>query len=181
MGNIDIELFEMLNNCERNIQALKEVVVKLINGEVGADVLLEQLYDDVLFEENYAERNDDCVTELGIIIEHLLKLRLCTTDTNHKVWINSVETHKETLSRYMKWELKKPAKKLVSYVERSIDDAYEYGIGRYKRDAKKYTDLQYRMDEIPEKMPWTLDEIMDLDIEELISDKFFKDGGENDG
>lgn len=177
MSDINSEFFEMLDNCERSIRALKEVAIKLINGEPNANVLLEQLYDNALFKESYSSRRDDCITEVGIIIERLLELRL-SANVDHKVLIDSIRPHMETLYGYTKWGNKHSVKRLIDPLVDSIDECYDYGVGRYKRDAKKYTDLQYRMDEIPEECPWTLGEIMDLDPEELISDKFFKNGGE---
>lgn len=181
MSDIENDLFIMLDNCERSIRALKAVVEKVVNGETVPDDVLAQLYDDALFQESYSDRKDDSITEIGIVIEHLLKLRYSTTSRNIKVWINSINTHRGTLYGYTRWLTKNKKSKLIKYIIENMDDAYEFGVALYKRDVKKYTDLQYRMNEIPEECPWTFDEIMDLDPEELISDKFFKDGGENDG
>lgn len=85
-------------------------MIKYENGEVPWDMSFDQLLDDELFEESYSERKDDCITEIGIIIEHILKIKYCTNDRNHRVWANSIKTHRGTFIGYVKWDLgKRPA------------------------------------------------------------------------
>ncbi len=73
----DYELImEKIENAYKQLRALKNALIKYENGEVSGDVSFSQLLDDELFEESYSDRKDDCITEIGIVIEHILKIKL---------------------------------------------------------------------------------------------------------
>lgn len=184
MNDFERELLERAERLERGAMVFKEAVLKVINGEVIDGTPLEQILDDVLFEENYSVRKDDCITEVGIIIEHLLKLKYCTNDRNHKVWINSIETHRGTLYGYVQWLTRKPVTRLIKYIEENLEESYITGINLYVRAAKKYPDLKDGLSKIPEECPWNLEELMDKDIDELLNilnDNILNNGGKENG
>lgn len=166
MNDFERELLERAERLERGAMVFKEAVLKVINGEVIDGTPLEQILDDVLFEENYSVRKDDCITEVGIIIEHLLKLKHCRTN---RVWINSIETHRGTLYGYVKWGTKHiRIHRLIDYISEHIEDGYDFSIALYTKDTKKYPDLKDGLKLIPSQCPWTLEELLDKDIDYLL-------------
>ena len=168
MSDIERELLEKAERIEKGVRVLKEAVLKIINGEVPEGTQLEQVMDDILFDESYSERKDDCITEMSIVIEHLLKLKYCTNSRNHKVWKNSIETHRGTLYGYLQWLSKNPTRRLIEYLENNIENAYITGVRLYNKAAKKYPDLEDGLKLIPEDCPWTLEELMENDIDDLL-------------
>lgn len=161
-------LMEKIENAYTRLRALKNAVIKYENGEVPWDMSFDQLLDNELFEEIYSDRKDDCTSEIGIIIEHILKIKYCTNDRNHRVWTNSIKTHRGTFSRYVRWGAKKPVDRLIKHTSENIEDCYDYGVGLYRRASKDYPDLKEGLSQIPEECPWTLEEIMDESIDYLL-------------
>lgn len=165
----DYELImEKIENAYKQLRALKNALIKYENGEVSGDVSFSQLLDDELFEESYSDRKDDCITEIGIVIEHILKIKYCTNKRNHRVWTNSIETHRGTFIGYVRWGAKKPVDRLIKHTSENIEDCYDYGVGLYRRASKDYPDLKEGLSQIPEECPWTLEEIIDEDIDYLL-------------
>ncbi len=163
------EILEKIENINMRINALKNVIIKYTNGELSESDSLEQLLDDELFQESYSDRKDDCITEIGIIIEHILKIKYCTNDRNHKTWINSIKTHRGTFEKYVRWGSKKSVDRLIKHTSENINDCYEYGVVLYTRDSDEYPDLKVGLSQIPEECPWTLEEIIDETIDYLLN------------
>lgn len=162
-------LMEKIENAYTRLRALKNAVIKYENGEVPWDMSFDQLLDDELFEESYSERKDDCITEIGIIIEHILKIKYCTNDRNHRVWANSIKTHRGTFIGYVKWDLgKRRIDRLIKHTSENIEDCYKHGVGLYRRASEDYPDLKEGLSQIPEECPWTLEEIIDEGIDYLL-------------
>lgn len=173
-------IMEKIENVHNQLMALKNALIKYENGEVPGDVSFSQLLDDELFEESYSDRKDDCITEIGIIIEHLLKIKYCTNSRNHSVWVNSIRTHRGTFIGYVKWGNKKSVDRLIEYTSENIEDCYEHGVVLYTRDSKDYPDLRPGLKHIPDECPWTLEELMDESIDYLLDKIDTNDDEEED-
>ena len=121
---------------------------------------------------NRRDKKDDCVTEIGLAIEHLLKLKYCTNDRNYRVWCNSFSTHIGAFSSYARGLSKKDNEKLMTYVKNNnLQRSYEIGVKNYKNAARKYPDLKDGEKYIPPECQWSLDELINnnITIEELLA------------
>lgn len=169
MNRNDYELImEKIENVCNQFRALKNALIKYENGEVPEGISFNQLLDDELFEESYSDRKDDCITEIGIIIEHLLKIKYCTNDRNHSVWVNSIRIHRGTFIGYVKWGNKKSVDRLIEYTSENIEDCYEHGVVLYRKASNDYPDLKPGLKYIPAECPWTLEELIDDSIDVLL-------------
>lgn len=169
MNNKDYELImEKIENAVNRLMALKNALIKYENGEVPEGVSFDQLLDDELFEENYSDRMDDCITEISIVIEHVLKIKYCTNNRNHGVWASSIRTHRGTFSKYVRWGAKKPIDKYIKYTSEHIEDCYDYGVALYRKASNDYPDLKPGLKYIPDECPWTLEELIDDSIDVLL-------------
>ena len=121
---------------------------------------------------NRRDKKDDCVTEIGLAIEHLLKLKYCTNDRNYRVWWNSFSTHIGAFSSYARGLSKKDNEKLMAYVKsNNLQRSYEIGVKNYKHAAKKYPDLKDGEKYIPTECKWSLDDLINpnVTLEELLA------------
>lgn len=57
---------------------------------------------------------------------------------------------------------------LIAYLTEKLQDIYEYGIQWYKRAAREKLCLRDLVELLPEKCPWTLEEIMESESHELL-------------
>lgn len=152
-------IMETIENVHNQPMALKNTLIKYENDEVPGDVSFSQLLDDELFEESYFDGKDDCITEIGIIIEHLLKIKYCTNSRNHGVWANSIKTHRGTVSKYVRWESnKRRVDRLIEHTSENIEDCYDYGGRLYYDHADPF--VLWKIDSWEDKEYWDLLQIL---------------------
>lgn len=108
------------------------------------------------------------------MIEHILKVKYCTkislsNDRNRIHWRGEINTYRVKLFDITGWmSKKKKDTNLINFLADDIDDIYEVGVEYYKRDAEEYPDLKDGLSQIPEECPWTLEELLDKDIDYLL-------------
>lgn len=172
ISNEDAEIFlERIDAICEELNRIKRGILAVQNG-----VPWEEAYhEEVLLEATHDENK--CYALLSHMIEHLLKIKYSTDETRYNLrhWEKEVENHKKEIEILTVYGTSKPNKNLIKYIEINFGDAWYDGVKRYKKDAMKYDDLKICISLIPEECPWTFDDLMTYDIEELLSDKFFDD------
>lgn len=182
MTGIDYEIItKRFENLEKKIDGVAtdcNIVMDMVeNLDSKINRLLAKSYN------TYSERKDDCITEIGTMIEYILKIKYCTNVMcngmgvefpinikNEGIWKNTFESHRRIFSGYVKWGTEKPMRRLIRYTSEHIDDCYEYGVVLYLKACKmsSWDDPAFVFDRIPDKCPWTLKELMDEDIYSLL-------------
>ena len=128
--------------------------------------LMESVTGEIFLEDKNTEKA--VVTQLGRMIEHLLKLGFSTSDYHHGNWSNTVDRHQGDVIDILDW-LDKPDINLVKHARENLSKSYRLGIGHYKRDSKEYEDLVPGLNKIPSECPWTLEQLLDDTTKELVS------------
>jgi Domain of unknown function DUF29. len=160
------ELLERVEMLYEEMCRVKRAVYASINGEAFTEAFNEEVYLEAKQEQKQS------YAALMRMIEHLLKIKYCTNNRNYDHWCGEIENHRNRVSDYILWGTKKQDTNLKKYLENNIQDVYEDGIKKYKKDAQKYSDLidisKLIAKECPE-CPWDLEQLMDDDIEDLLA------------
>lgn len=159
-------ILEILNRIDRLNDELRKIKNAVICIQEGKDVT--ESFD----EEVYTEDSDAFViasSNLSRMMEHLLKLKYSTSTRFIRKWINEIETgFRRIVQDRSGWYTKKSKTNVIKDLREGIQDIYDYGITFYIKDAKKFDNLKDGIKLIPKECPWTLDELMELDIDELL-------------
>ena len=141
------ELYDQINRirvCLKDISEGKEV-------EIGFS---DEIYTEMASDKNSIE------SHAARVVEHLLKLKYCTTNWNYDVWRNSVELHLSAIEDITKYLSKKKKSEFVEHYENTFIDSYLTGINYYNIAMNKFDDLKDNRKFIPEKCPWTPMELL---------------------
>lgn len=159
-------ILEILNRIDRLNDELRKIKNAVICIQEGKDVT--ESFD----EEVYTEDSDAFViasSNLSRMMEHLLKLKYSTSTRFIRKWTNEIETgFRRIVQDRSGWYTKKSKTNVIKDLREGIQDIYDYGITFYIKDAKKFDNLKDGIKLIPKECPWTLDELMELDIDELL-------------
>lgn len=107
---------------------------------------------------------------LAIMIEHLLllKMKFYTEDRPHGNWGNTVRTSRSEAAVVTEWNKKERDTALTEYLSGALQDIYEMGVKRYQKVSRHYPDRADRSQVIPEHCPWSLEELVDSTVDELL-------------
>ena len=159
-------ILEILNRIDRLNDELRKIKNAVICIQEWKDVT--ESFD----EEVYTEDSDAFViasSNLSRMMEHLLKLKYSTSTRFIRKWTNEIETgFRRIVQDRSGWYTKKSKTNVIKDLREGIQDIYDYGITFYIKDAKKFDNLKDGIKLIPKECPWTLDELMELDIDGLI-------------
>lgn len=159
-------ILEILNRIDRLNDELRKIKNAVICIQEGKDVT--ESFD----EEVYTEDSDAFViasSNLSRMMEHLLKLKYSTSTRFIRKWTNEIETgFRRIVQDRSGWYTKKSKTNVIKDLREGIQDIYDYGITFYMKDAKKFDNLKDGIKLIPKECPWTLDELMELDIDGLL-------------
>jgi hypothetical protein len=168
ISNTDLpnqEKLEKLDELLEYVERFKAGVVALREGKVWHDV-----YDEIFLERKDVHR--EISHKLGRMIEHLLKIAYCASKANYDRckyrWIKDCIRPKREVRGILQWG-RHVDKNLVKYCNDKLQNIYEFAIDEYTGACRKYADLKDGLTKIPEQCPWTLKQLMDDDIPELVS------------
>ncbi len=141
-------------------------------------------FQDAVKEEVYIEermRKNRAFLALTIMTEHLLllKMKFYTEDRPHGNWGNTVRISRSDAAVITGWNKKEGNTVLTEYLSGALQEIYEAGVKRYHKVSDRYPNRRDRSQTIPEHCPWTLDDLMDLEAEELVDDMFFVENEES--
>lgn len=78
------------------------------------------------------------------------------------------EEYREKVIIYTEWYRRVKNAYLITYLNDELQDIYEYGIMWYKRSVREQLDLQDMADLLPEHCPWSLEELINGTVDELL-------------
>jgi hypothetical protein len=166
---MNTELRLLLDRVERvteELRRVKNAIIAVSEGRTFTEAFDEELYLEA------ADIRNKTIRYLSRMIEHLLKLAYSDSniiyEENKNGWIKTVNKHQIRAQDELNWGMISN-KGDINYVSNRIQEAYEGGIYFYKLAIKKkgYEDLIKGLDLIPDECPWTLEELMEDNINEL--------------
>jgi hypothetical protein len=111
-------------------------------------------------------------SRLERMIEHLLKLGYCSNQNdlnrNARQWKISIDKQRNEVYTLLQWYEKKRETNIILRVVDMISSIYRGGIRRYISASDHDASLFINKDLIPEECPWTLEELMDDEIVDLV-------------
>ena len=136
---------------------------KVILGE--PDVTEEQL----ILEKGVEDVAEDVERRLGMLVEHLYKLAYCENDVDYnrdkRHWDNETSEHQRSVRKTVRWG----GKRWTSVINAiSLDRVQENAVTYYNKASKNNESLLSGRKTIPEKLPWTLDELMTRITDDLL-------------
>ena len=166
------ELQEALNRLDKLSNELHKVRNAIIAIQEGNEIT--ESFDDEVFCEDAKERKQVSAL-LARIIEHLFKIQFSDLESFDTDWANEIENKfRSQIIDITEWCSKKPDKTLINSLRNNLQDIYETAIALYKRDAKKYSDLREGISLIPSECPWTLEALLDSEVNDLLAQLLLK-------
>jgi hypothetical protein len=164
--NDDVKiLIERVNRMTEEMFRIRRALDASMNG-----IPFNEIFDDEIYLEA-ADRTSRALTYLSLMIEHLLKLAYSDSqvdyDRNNAKWISDINRHHENAYIELGWYTDEN-KGVINKVSDRIQDAYIGGIKLYAKASKTYPDLVKGKSLMPLICPWTLEQLMDDDINELL-------------
>lgn len=155
---------ERITILEKEIARIKQVILALsegqpINESMGFDA-------GVFLEENIIWRKS--FSKLAHVMDRLMEIKYCTYDSVVEDLERECEEYREKVRMYTGWGLHIADPFLIERLEEELQDIYEYGIYWYERSAREHPDLRDMAGLLPEKCPWTLEELMESEGYELL-------------
>lgn len=107
---------------------------------------------------------------LAIMIEHLLllKMKYYTNDRKYGNWGNTIRNYRLRVVDDIIWNKKERDTMLIDYLSDSLQDIYEAGVKRYQKVSEYYPNRANRSQVVPEHCPWSLEELINDTVEELL-------------
>ena len=111
-------------------------------------------------------------SRLERMIEHLLKFGYCSNQNdlnrNARQWKISIDKQRNEVYTLLQWYEKKRETNIILRVVDMISSIYRGGIRRYISASDHDASLFINKDLIPSECPWTLEELMDDEIVDLV-------------
>ena len=117
---------------------------------------------------NLAELKRSANTHVSIIIEHLFKLKYSTNNRSHNEWRAIVRKHKSEIIYLTKWKTPRSNTNIINEMHEELPYLYEDGCCYYKLASKIYKNIEDGIKYIPEECPWTLEELVENNVEDLL-------------
>ena len=160
-----IQITEWMKRITKEVDKVKRVVTAIYEGTSFTEAFEE--VEEVFLETKQDEKKG--YAYLSRMIEHLLKIKYCSNDRNYDHWRGEINGFRVKAIDITGWKSKRNRDtNLVKYLTNNIDDIYEVAVAYYKDDARLYADLTQGLEYIPEECPWTLEELMDDTIDEIL-------------
>lgn len=155
---------EQIERYEKELARIKQAVMALSEGKpIGGYMDFDT---DTFLEENEIWRK--AYVALARMMESLMKIKYCTYYSVTVELEKECEKQREKVRMYMGWGWHIEDTLLIERLTGEFQDIYEYGVQCYKRAAKEQLDLRDMVSLLPGECPWTLEELMENDIYELL-------------
>ena len=107
---------------------------------------------------------------LAIMIEQLLllKMKYYTNDRKHNNWGNIIRTRQLKVADDVGWNRKEQNTILTDYLSDTLQDIYVAEAKRYKKVSGYYSERADRSQFVPEYCPWSLEELINSTVDELL-------------
>ena len=156
---------EQIERYEKELARIKQVVIALSEGDpIGGYMDFDT---DTFLEENDIWRK--AYGALAHMMDRLMEIKYCTYYPVREDLEKEFEKWREKVRMYTGWGWHVEDFLLIKRLTGEFQDIYEYGVRCYKRAAKEQLDLRDMLSLLPEECLWTLEELMENDIYELLS------------
>lgn len=101
-------------------------------------------------------------------VEYLLKIACFPNGKNVRIfecWKSALESRRGKARDITMWGKRNPDNEIITYLYNKIGDIWADGVDEFKKDMVGQADLL----ELPEYCPWSLKELMEAEIDNLIS------------
>lgn len=165
--NKEKELKQYLERLEYFVYEISGLNRALLAAQNG--MAFEEAMKKEVFIEDRTIRNHSW-NALTIMIEHLLllKMKYYTKDRKHGNWGDTIRNNRLRVIAYIGWDQKGRDVILIDYLSDALQDIYEAGVERYKKASEYYPNRVDRSQLIPEHCPWSLEELINDTVDELL-------------
>lgn len=136
-------------------------------------------FDEAFCEEVIMEASESSLRNWMIkMICHILERGYSSRKEEYSGWESEIEEFQEHITTEVSWDKFQREKKRqkgnkhdtgpISYLRRNLKDFWEEGIDLYTRRAKRYRDLPDITDLLSIDIPWSLEDLLDDDIGNLL-------------
>lgn len=154
---------ERVEILEKELARIKQAIIAL---SVGKPISEYMNFDKSVFlEENEIWRKS--YSALARMMERLMEIKYCTYYIVCESMEKEFEEYREEVRICTGWGMRIEDTYLIVYLLNELQDIYECGISFYRDSAREYLDLRDMVSLLPEKCPWTLEELMENEIYEL--------------
>ena len=150
------EIIKQANSISKQIIDMKECIIESL-GYNPFESFEESIRSD------YREINKYLETAMF----HILKFYFSTNDDPKYQWLKTIERSLENFRDGISIN-NKLNRNILKMLEKTFLNTYLESYKDYQQSAKIYTDLLYNIDNIPIKCPWTLEDFLYKDIDELL-------------
>ena len=132
-------------------------------------ISFEEAIKEEVFIEDRIIRNRSW-NALAIMIEHLLllKIKYYTNDRKHGNWGDTIRNYRLRVVDNIGWDKKERDTVLTDYLSDALQDVYKAGVKRYQRVSEYYPNRADRSQFVAEHCPWSLEELINDTVEELL-------------
>ena len=166
--NEQIEMNELFLRLQSITERAGQIADLIRQGELD----LAKTEMDELYIESVKSDVRNLGSRIERIIEHLLKLAYCDNYEDIKRdaigWKISIDKQRKDLYSSLDWGQQKRQTNIIRGIENRLKIIYDNAIHGYFVAIEDNPSLYQNKDFIPEECPWTLEDLMDLKIIELV-------------
>jgi len=161
-----------MSEAELKLRETLEELNKLVDYVQKFNVVLQDIKDgkpieNVDFTEIYiqpeSEDMHDILTIVSKLIESVIKTIYSLTDTDKREWSRETRRYRNQVNLCLNWKTH-GSDEIGHHKKEDLQFPYMRAIGLYTETVKKYPTLNYGLQSLPDKCPWSLNELMELDF-----------------
>ena len=154
---------ERVKILEKELARIKQAIIDLSEGKPISEYM--NFDKSAFLEEN--EIRTKSYNALAHMMGGLMEIKYCTYYIVCESLEKEVEEYREEVRINTGWGMRTEDTCLTVYLLNELQDIYGYGINWYKQSAGEHLDLRDMVSLLPDKCPWTLEELMENEIYEL--------------
>ena len=163
---------ENYNNALLHLQSIVERVVQITELMQQGDIETAKAEMNELYIESVKSDARTFGSMIVRIIEHLLKLAYCDNYEDIKRdargWEVSIKKQRDDIIDDTDWGLDSQETNILHKVDHDMPIHYMKGVRRYNKSMNENKSLRGNSKLIPEECPWTLENLMDRKIVDLV-------------
>jgi len=154
-----------LKNVANDSQRFAQTLIAFTENKITKDEFSE-LCTEIFQEDGSIEKSSKSF--LKNIIEHLPLLKYGIDTTARKHLTHEIRGYQKSLAKNLAWWHGPRRTTIINDLIDLLPLIYLQGIRTYKRHDRKNPNLKQIMNSLPEQCPWTLDELVEGEPEDLI-------------
>ena len=156
---------ERIEILEKELARIRQAIIALAEGRPAGEYMK---FDTSAFPEENKIWSES-YSALALMMDKLLEIKYCT----YYLVIEDLEKEcgkwREEARMHTRWGRHRENTLLIEYLLEELQDIYEYGIQWYKWEAKRHPDLRDMVGLLPEKCPWRVEELVEIEDSELLN------------